>query len=94
MRALLLALLCLLPALPTLAQPQTPPDIIVVLLDDMRASDWQALPETKELLKDGTWFENFILTTPQCCPSRATLLTGRYAHNHGVRTNNIAATRA
>jgi hypothetical protein len=63
--ALLLALLCLLPALPTLAQAETPPDIIVVLLDDMRADDWRALPETQVLLKDGTWFENFILTTPQ-----------------------------
>ncbi len=86
-RALLLALLCLLPALPTLAQTESRPDIIVILLDDMRTSDWQALPETQDLLEDGTWFPNFILTTPLCCPSRSSLLSGRYAHNHGVKTN-------
>jgi N-acetylglucosamine-6-sulfatase len=86
-RALLLALLCLLPALPTLALVETPPDIIVVLLDDMRTSDWRALPETQKLLADGTRFENFILTTPLCCPSRASLLSGRYAHNHKVKSN-------
>jgi arylsulfatase A-like enzyme len=87
MRALFLALLCLLPTLPALAQSESPPDIIVVLLDDMRADEWQALPQTQALLEDGTWYENFILTTPLCCPSRASLLTGTYAHNHGVETN-------
>jgi arylsulfatase A-like enzyme len=45
------------------------------------------MPKTQALLPDGTWFPNFILTTPVCCPSRATLLTGRYAHNHGVYDN-------
>ena len=83
-RALLLALLCLLPALPTLARADTPPDIIVILLDDMRTASLLALPETQALLEDGKWFENFILTTLICCPSRASLLTGRYAHNHGA----------
>jgi N-acetylglucosamine-6-sulfatase len=90
-RALLLALLCLLPALPTLptlAQTDTPPDIIVVLLDDARADEIaRALPQTRDLLTDGTVFPNFIVTTPMCCPSRATDLTGRYAHNTGVLRN-------
>lgn len=63
------------------------PDIIVVILDDMRTDDWSALPETQQLLSDGTWFPNFTITTPVCCPSRTTILTGRYAHNHGVRRN-------
>ena len=52
-----------------------------------RASDWRALPRTKELV-GGEFFEQFTYPTPLCGPSRATLLTGRYAHNHGVLSND------
>ena len=76
----------LAPSSPARSQSQ-PPDIVIVVLDDMRAGDWRALPKTKRLLSSGTWFDDFILTTPQCAPSRATLLTGRYAHNHGTLGN-------
>ena len=69
------------------ANAARPPDIVVVVTDDMRASDWQALPKTRRLLADGTAFPNFFLTTPTCCPSRTSILTGQYAHNHGVLTN-------
>ncbi len=62
------------------------PDIVVIVTDDMRASDWRALPRTRALV-GGTRFADFVLTTPQCGPSRATLLTGRYAHTHGVLKN-------
>src|SRR5690606_27502343 len=56
--------------------------------DDLRTSDWDALPNTKNLLRDGTWYENYYTTTPLCCPSRASLLTGKYAHNHRVLQNS------
>jgi hypothetical protein len=60
----------LLPVLPTLARAETPPDIIVVLLGDARADEIaRALPQTRNLLADGTVFPNFIITTPMCCPS-------------------------
>ncbi len=65
----------------------TPPNVVVVVTDDMRTSDWQALSATRQLFGDGTWFENFFFTTPTCCPSRTSLLTGLYAHNHGVLFN-------
>jgi N-acetylglucosamine-6-sulfatase len=66
----------------------TPPNIVVVVTDDMRASDWQALSTTERLFGSGTRFENFFFTTPTCCPSRTSLLTGLYAHNHGVLFNS------
>lgn len=75
------------PAPPTAAGPR--PNIIVVVADDMRASDWQALPRTQALLgARATMFPNFIITTPTCCPSRTSLLTGMYAHKHGIHTNH------
>jgi len=75
----------LAPAAPTRAAAR--PNVVVVVTDDMRASDWRALPQTRKLLADGTTFPNFFLTTPTCCPSRTSILTGQYAHNHGVLTN-------
>jgi arylsulfatase A-like enzyme len=91
MRLVLVAMLSVLSLLPLgLRAAAAKPDIVVILLDDARAGDIeQAMPQTQALLADGTWFPNFILTTPQCCPSRATLLTGLYAHNHGARSNKI-----
>ena len=65
------------------------PNFVVVLTDDMRESDWRALPRTQELINDqGTVFPNFFLTTAVCSPSRASILTGLYAHNHGVTRNS------
>lgn len=67
----------------------TPPDVVVVVTDDMRDSDWRALPQTAAFFAErGTVFPNFFTATPVCCPSRTTILTGMYAHTHGVLRNS------
>jgi N-acetylglucosamine-6-sulfatase len=64
------------------------PNILVVMTDDMNQADLAFMPKTRKLLaKRGTSFTNAITTFPLCCPSRATFLTGQYAHNHGVGGN-------
>jgi N-acetylglucosamine-6-sulfatase len=70
-------------------KPQTRPNLIVILLDDMPMSYLEPTsPNTIELLgNQGTTFSEFVVTTPLCCPSRATFLTGQYGHNNGILAN-------
>ena len=66
------------------------PNIVVVMTDDQTLASLSAatMPSTLESIgAGGTRFTNAVVTTPLCCPSRATLLTGQYAHNHGTLTN-------
>lgn len=50
------------------------------------------MPFTREVfLERGRRYRNSFVTTPQCCPSRASILTGRYAHNHQVVNNTSSA---
>jgi arylsulfatase A-like enzyme len=64
------------------------PNILVVMTDDMAASDVELMPNVRRLLAaKGTTFADAIHSFPLCCPSRATFLTGQYAHNHGVIGN-------
>jgi N-acetylglucosamine-6-sulfatase len=70
---------------PGLAQSQMPPNIVFVLTDDQDAGSLKYMPKVREqLVEKGTTFENGILTLPVCCPSRATMLRGQYAHNHSI----------
>ena len=75
------------------AAPLGRPNIVLIQSDDqtMRQFTNRVMPNTMRLLtRHGTMFTDYIATTAQCCPSRASLLTGQYAHNHGV-TSNAAA---
>ncbi len=79
------------------AQPgkQLRPNIVFILIDDLR---WDELgiaghpfiktPNIDRIGKEGARFTNAFMTTPLCSPSRASFLTGQYAHTHGV-TDNI-----
>jgi arylsulfatase A-like enzyme len=70
------------------AKADTRPNVVVVVLDDVRDDDWAQMPRTREIVEVfGTRFPNHVMTTPLCTPSRVTALTGAYAHNHGVEGN-------
>lgn len=61
------------------------PNILVVEADDMRADELRWMPNVRRLIRDrGLIFENSFAPYPLCCPSRASFLTGKYAHNHDV----------
>src|ERR687893_2953416 len=68
-----------------------PPNLILVLADDLDAGLLEEhladYPNLRGLAAEGTAFENAFVTDPLCCPSRATILRGQYAHNHGVVGN-------
>jgi arylsulfatase A-like enzyme len=65
------------------------PNFIVVMTDDQGPGMRRALSQVQRLIGDqGVEFTNALASFPLCCPSRATLLTGQYAHNHGAQGNN------
>ncbi|HEV2754206.1 MAG TPA: sulfatase [Actinomycetota bacterium] len=78
-------------AAPSAAQPEEPvrPNVLIVMTDDQRATGTlEVMPETRRWFEEGgTTFVNALATTPTCCPSRASVMTGLYAHNHGVHTS-------
>jgi len=64
------------------------PNMIFVLTDDLDYASIQKMPEINSLLKDeGATFGNAFISHPICCPSRSTILTGLYDHNHNVISN-------
>lgn len=65
------------------------PNVLVIVTDDQRAGDTMfAMPETRHYFqREGVKYPNGFSVTPLCCPSRSTILTGRYAHNTGVHRN-------
>lgn len=81
-------------AAPVLAAEARRPNVLFVLCDDLR---WNAMscaghptirtPNMDRLAREGVRFENMFCTTSLCSPSRASILTGLYAHGHGVRDN-------
>ncbi len=74
------------PASPrTVEPPQRRKNVLVIETDDMRWDDLRWMPQVRRLLvRKGLSFENSFAPYPLCCPSRASFLTGRYAHNHHV----------
>jgi arylsulfatase A-like enzyme len=67
------------------AQPVARPNVLVLVTDDQRANTYATMPRTVAKLRaEGTEFSNAVAVTPTCCPSRATIMSGQYPHNHGT----------
>lgn len=66
----------------------TRPNFLIIITDDQRYDTMQYMPNTQKMIFDqGVTFSKGYITTPFCCPSRASILTGLYAHNHWVHVN-------
>lgn len=72
----------------------TRPNIVFVLVDDMRwdefgegGHNYIKTPNIDRVAREGANFKNAFTTTPLCSPSRASFLTGQYAHSHGIIDN-------
>jgi len=73
----------------TLTQAETKPNIVFVLTDDQPYYTLQRMPNVQRLLADeGTTSTETFSSYPLCCPARATLMRGQYAHNHQVLDNH------
>jgi N-acetylglucosamine-6-sulfatase len=64
------------------------PNILILETDDQTLAEMDVLPNVRRLIGDeGVTFDNNFDSFSLCCPSRASLLTGQYSHNNGVRGN-------
>ena len=73
---------------------QRPPNIVFILIDDLRWDDlgiaghpFVKTPNIDGIGREGALFRNAFITAPLCSPSRASFLTGQYAHTHGITDN-------
>lgn len=83
----LLAMRRAAPALPSVSAASLP-NIVIIMLDDLDAASVSAMETANRRIGgEGMIFSNCFATTPICGPSRASLLRGQYAHNHGVQRN-------
>jgi len=71
--------------------PSGAPNVLIIVTDDQRYDGTLAgMPGVRKWFKkQGRFFSQAFATTPLCCPARASIFTGQYAHNHGVRKNNL-----
>jgi arylsulfatase A-like enzyme len=65
------------------------PNVLLFVTDDQRVDTLSVMPQTRRWFRaGGTQFKPGFVTTPLCCPSRASIMSGRFTHNHKV-TNNL-----
>ncbi len=91
------SLFCVLAILGTILPAQSAderPNMLVILTDDQRYDAMGCMdhpfletPHMDRIAKEGVHFKNAVVTTSLCSPSRASILTGMYVHNHRVVDN-------
>ena len=68
---------------------QDPANIVLILTDDMDNTLMPYMPKTNQLIgEQGATLDNYFITTPVCCSSRASMLRGQYAHNTDILQNS------
>ena len=67
--------------------PPSQPNIVFVLTDDLASNLVQYMPHVLQMQSDGATFGNYFVTDSLCCPSRASIFTGRFPHDTGIYTN-------
>lgn len=94
MRRLLLLALCTAMACAPTEPVERRPNIVFVLVDDLRWDEigiaghpFAETPNIDRLAREGVRFLNAFATTPLCSPSRASILTGQYAHTNSITDN-------
>jgi arylsulfatase A-like enzyme len=83
------------PAAPPVDPASLPPNVILIVSDDQTFDSLPSRPAAMPWLQSHVfdpsgrwlWFPRAFLSTPLCCPSRATILSGGYAHHTGVEGN-------
>jgi N-acetylglucosamine-6-sulfatase len=63
------------------------PNIVFILTDDLSWNLVKYMPHVRRMQAEGTTFSKFFVSNSLCCPSRATIFTGKYPHNTGIFTN-------
>jgi N-acetylglucosamine-6-sulfatase len=77
---------------PDTADRAVRPNVVVVVADDLDKKLLRWMPQTRRLLADqGATFDRYYVEQSTCCTSRASILSGQYTHNHGVRGNHFPA---
>lgn len=71
----------------TAVSAQTPPNILLIFTDDQSTEQFDYMPFLRSIMGEGREFRRYYHTMPLCTPSRASMLTGMYPHNHGVVHN-------
>ncbi|MGI6525337.1 MAG: sulfatase-like hydrolase/transferase [Bdellovibrionota bacterium] len=72
------------------AQTAKPEQAVLITMDDMRPDDMQYMKNLAKFTEQyGVDVDRAFVSCPLCCPSRATMMTGLYASNHGVIGNSI-----
>ncbi len=65
------------------------PNLVLIITDDQEFRSLEQMPNVRRLLeREGTSFANFVVSTPGCSPSRATILRGQHTDNHGALFSN------
>lgn len=74
---------------PTYTPSVERPNMLIIEADDMRWDDLRWMPNVTRLIgQRGQYFANSFAPYPLCCPSRASFLSGKYAHNHHVLSHS------